>query len=108
MPARSTLSVPELVATTIEPVSAPRPAGVNVTVAAQEALAARVAQLCVTPKELDTVTPETVMVVEPMFVSVIDCEGAVVFIDCPPKSSDAGLAESAVATAGLGITRTGT
>ena len=52
------------------------------------------AQLCdATAKLVDAVMAVTVVAAPPVFVIVSTCAGAVVFIDCPPKSREAGVVE---------------
>lgn len=71
----------------------PATGGVKVTPTVHVAPAATVEQvLLATAKLADAVTPVTVIGLPDVLVSVVDTAGEVVFIDCPPKSSDAGLA----------------
>src|SRR6185436_13422215 len=73
------------------PPIAPSVAGVNLTDAAHAALEARAPQLCDTAKFGEAVTAFTVSPAPSELVNVTGCPGDVVFIDCPPKSSDDGL-----------------
>jgi hypothetical protein len=67
--------------------------------AAQLAPGANAPQACVTAKWVEADSEFTVSGEPPVLVSVIVLAGAVVFIDCPLKSSEAGLAERTPAEA---------
>src|SRR5689334_2280725 len=83
--------------TVMAPPVAPSATGVKVTVALHAAPAASEAQACDTAKPGETEIAFTVTGVGSVLVSVITRPGEVVFIDWPPKSSDAGFAEMAPA-----------
>jgi hypothetical protein len=96
VPLRATETAPDTSVLTVSvPVREPAAAGVNVTVTVQDPPAGMlVPQVFVCAKSPVTVTEDTAAALEPLFETVTVCGALVVPVDCEPKLSAVGDAET--------------